>query len=181
MYFLKPIEQGLDVKFTGGIHRGCLRVQAATNGNINSVEDLARQTDRRPGMGTPPFIFANRVLSRMASIRLRKSPGLFFRPATWTRAAKRGSGRGGRFRADRHTAEARRQGRKLSPTRRRTMPYRDEYCCAVMVNGKFLANNPKAAAAATRALLKAAKWVQPIPPPPRGCRSRKSIWHRTPN
>src|SRR3954466_14274747 len=31
MYFLKPVEQGLDVKFTGGIHRGCLRVQAATN------------------------------------------------------------------------------------------------------------------------------------------------------
>src|SRR3977135_1354481 len=28
MYFLKPIEQGLDVKFTGGIHRGCLRGQA---------------------------------------------------------------------------------------------------------------------------------------------------------
>src|SRR5438034_9471768 len=27
MYFLKPVEQGLDVKFTGGIHRGCLRVQ----------------------------------------------------------------------------------------------------------------------------------------------------------
>src|ERR1044071_1890205 len=28
IFFLKPIEQGLDVKFTGGIHRGCLRVQA---------------------------------------------------------------------------------------------------------------------------------------------------------
>ena len=26
MYFLKPIEQGLDVKFTGGIHTGCLCV-----------------------------------------------------------------------------------------------------------------------------------------------------------
>src|SRR5881409_4445874 len=34
MYFLKPVEQGLDVKFTGGIHRGCLRVQAAANGEI---------------------------------------------------------------------------------------------------------------------------------------------------
>src|SRR5947207_12646727 len=33
------------------------------------------------------------------------------------------------------------------------MPYKDEYCCAVIVNGKFLAANPKAAAAATRALL----------------------------
>jgi NitT/TauT family transport system substrate-binding protein len=42
-------------------------------------------------------------------------------------------------------------------------PYQDEYCCAVVVNGKFLANNPKAAAAATRALLKGAKWVETNP------------------
>ena len=28
MLFLKPIEQGLDVRFLAGIHRGCLRVQA---------------------------------------------------------------------------------------------------------------------------------------------------------
>jgi NitT/TauT family transport system substrate-binding protein len=33
----------------------------------------------------------------------------------------------------------------------------------VVVNGKFLANNPKAAAAATRALLKGAKWVETNP------------------
>src|SRR3954463_10762734 len=39
MYFLKPIEQGLDVKFTGGIHRGCLRVQASTKGDIYKVQD----------------------------------------------------------------------------------------------------------------------------------------------
>src|SRR6201999_2112748 len=43
------------------------------------------------------------------------------------------------------------------------VPYKDEYCCAVVANGKFLANNPKAAAAATRALLKDAKWVQENP------------------
>src|SRR5207244_10828698 len=42
-------------------------------------------------------------------------------------------------------------------------PYKDEYCCAVIVNGKFLAANPKAAAAATRALLKGAKWVEANP------------------
>jgi NitT/TauT family transport system substrate-binding protein len=42
-------------------------------------------------------------------------------------------------------------------------PYKDEYCCAVAVNGKFLAKNPKAAAAATRALLKGAKWVETNP------------------
>src|SRR6202007_2184771 len=62
MYFLKPIEQGLDVKFTGGIHRGCLRVQATVNGKIKTVEDLRGKRIGVPGMGTPPFIFANRVL-----------------------------------------------------------------------------------------------------------------------
>ena len=62
MYFLKPIEQGLDVKFTAGIHRGCLRVQTAANGKIHSMEDLRGKRIGVPGMGTPPFIFANRVL-----------------------------------------------------------------------------------------------------------------------
>src|SRR5215469_14169508 len=62
MYFLKPVEQGLDVKFTGGIHRGCLRVQALTQGKINSISDLRGKRIGVPGMGTPPFIFANRAL-----------------------------------------------------------------------------------------------------------------------
>src|SRR5207237_8324344 len=62
MYFRKPIEQGLDVKFTGGIHRGCLRVQAGVNGNIKTVEDLRGKRISVPGMGTPPFMFASRVL-----------------------------------------------------------------------------------------------------------------------
>src|SRR6266498_5604239 len=62
MYFLKPIEQGLDVKFTAGIHTGCLRVQAAPNGPVNTVQDLKGKRIGVPGMGTPPFIFANRVL-----------------------------------------------------------------------------------------------------------------------
>src|SRR5215469_3618999 len=49
MYFLKPIEQGLDVKLTGGIHRGCLRVQAPPNGKINSIADLRGKRIGVPG------------------------------------------------------------------------------------------------------------------------------------
>src|SRR5262245_52140812 len=40
MLFLKPVEQGLDVRFLAGIHRGCLRVQAGAKSNIHTVEDI---------------------------------------------------------------------------------------------------------------------------------------------
>src|SRR4026208_2644750 len=61
MYFLKPIEQGLDVRFLAGVHRGCLRVQAGVKTNIHTIEDLKGKRIGVPGMGTPPFVFANRV------------------------------------------------------------------------------------------------------------------------
>src|SRR5678815_4982615 len=56
MYFLKPIEQGLDVRISAGIHTGCLRVQAPVNGKVHNVADLKGKTIGVPGMGTPPFI-----------------------------------------------------------------------------------------------------------------------------
>ena len=61
MLFLKPVEQGLDVRFLAGIHRGCLRVQAGMKTNIHTIEDLKGKRIGVPGMGTPPFVFANRV------------------------------------------------------------------------------------------------------------------------
>src|SRR5437867_3843033 len=61
MYFLKPIEQGLDVRFLAGIHRGCLRVQAGAKTNIHTIQDLKGKRIGVPGMGTPPLGFANRV------------------------------------------------------------------------------------------------------------------------
>src|SRR5436305_8802752 len=160
MYFLKPLEQGMDVKFTGGIHRGCLRVQAAARGNIRKVEDLRGKRIGVPGMGTPPFIFANRVLGTHGIDPSKEVTWLVFPAGELGLALDKGEVDAvadsepigsllladGKVRnvADQATDE----------------PYKDEYCCAVLVNGKYLSKNPKAAAAATRALLKGAKWVE---------------------
>jgi sulfonate transport system substrate-binding protein len=163
MYFLKPIEQGLDVKFTGGIHRGCLRVQAAKNGNINSIRDLRGKRIGVPGMGTPPFIFANRVLGANGI-----DPG---KEITWRVFPAGELG----LALDKGEVDAVADSEPIGSLlvaedkvknvadQAQDAPYKDEYCCAVIVNGKFLAANPKAAAAATRALLKAAKWVETNP------------------
>src|SRR5881398_1489563 len=163
MYFLKPIEQGLDVKFTGGIHRGCLRVQAGANSNISKIQDLRGKRIGVPGMGTPPFIFANRVLGANGI-----DPG---KEITWRVFPAGELG----LALDKGEVDAVAdsepigsllvaQGKvKNVSDQAQDPPYKDEYCCAVIVNGKFLAANPKAAAGATRALLKGAKWVEANP------------------
>src|SRR5689334_14802017 len=163
MYFLKPIEQGLDVKFTGGIHRGCLRVQASTKGNIRSIKDLRGKRIGVPGMGTPPFIFANRVLGANGIDAKKDVTWLVFPAGELGLALDKGE-------VD-AVADSEPIGSMLLAAGKvrniadqaKDSPYKDEYCCAVIVNGKFLTRNPKATAAATRALLKAAKWVETNP------------------
>src|SRR5437868_9599437 len=163
MYFLKPLEQGLDVKFTGGIHRGCLRVQAGVKSNIRTIEDLRGKRVGVPGMGTPPFIFANRVLGAHGIDASKEITWLVFPAGELGLALDKGE-------VD-AVADSEPIGSLLIAEGKvknvadqaQDAPYKDEYCCAVIVNGKFLKTNPKAAAAATRALLKAAKWVETNP------------------
>jgi NitT/TauT family transport system substrate-binding protein len=163
MYFLKPVEQGLDVKFTGGIHKGCLRVQASTKGNIQKIEDLRGKKIGVPGMGTPPFIFANRVLGAHGVDPSKEITWLVFPAGELGLALDKGE-------VDAVADSEPIGSLLLSDGKVRNVadqatdaPYVDEYCCAVLVNGKFLSKNPKAAAAATRALLKGAKWVETNP------------------
>lgn len=163
MYFLKPIEQGLDVKFTAGIHRGCLRVQAGVKSNIHSIEDLRGKRIGVPGMGTPPFVFANRVFGTHGIDAGKDITWKVFPAGELGLALDKGE-------VD-AVADAEPIGSLLlAEGKVRNIsdqavdqPYASEYCCEVIVNGKWLAANPKTAAAATRALLKGAKWVETNP------------------
>ncbi len=163
MYFLKPIEQGLDVRFTAGIHRGCLRVQGPVEGGVRTAAELRGKRIGVPGMGTPPFIFASRVLGNAGIDAKTEVQWKVFPAAELALALQKGEVDaiadsepiGTLFIA---------QGKVRNIADQATdAPYKDEYCCAVIVNGKYLAANRKAAAAATRALLKGAKWVETNP------------------
>jgi NitT/TauT family transport system substrate-binding protein len=163
MYFLKPIEQGMDVKFTGGVHRGCLRVQAGVNSDIHTVQDLRGKTIGVPGMGTPPFMFATRAIAAKGVDPSREIQWRVYPASELGLAVERGlvdavatSEPVGSLLLD--------SGKVRNVADQATdPPYRDEYCCAVLVNGKFLKKYPEASAAATRAILKAAKWVEANP------------------
>lgn len=163
MYFLKPLEQGLDIKFTGGIHRGCLRLQTTVNSPIKTVQDLKGKKIGVPGMGTPPFIFAYRVLGTKGLDASRDVSWLVYPAAELGLALEKGE-------VD-AIADSEPIGSMLVASGKvrniadqaTDYPYSEEYCCAVLANGAFIKRNPKATAGATRALLKAAKWVETNP------------------
>ncbi len=163
MYFLKPIEQGLDVRFTAGIHRGCLRLQGLTSSNVRSIEDLKGKRIGVPGMGTPPFIFANRVLMARGIDAGKEITWRVFPAGELGLALDKGDVDA--IADSEPIGSLLMAGGKLQnlADQGTDAPYNNEYCCAVLANGKFLASNPKAVAAATRAMLKAAKWVETNP------------------
>jgi NitT/TauT family transport system substrate-binding protein len=114
-------------------------------------------------MGTPPFIFANRVLGANGIDPSKEISWLVFPTGELGLALDKKE-------VD-AIADSEPIGSMLATQGKvrniadqaADAPYNEEYCCAVLVNGKFHALNPKGAAAATRALLKAAKWVEANP------------------
>jgi NitT/TauT family transport system substrate-binding protein len=167
MYLLKPIEQGLNVKITGGIHTGCLRVQAGIKSSIKSVGDLKGKTIGVPThIGSPPFLFASRTLVAQGI-----DPSPEKKDVTWLALPPDVLGKAiddGRVDAiatsDPIGTILLGKGKvKTIADQAVDAPYKDEYCCAAVVSGKLAARDPAAAAKLTRALLKGAKWVAENP------------------
>src|SRR5678815_3644280 len=163
MLFPQPGEQGLDVRFLAGIHRGRLRVQAGVKTNIHTIEDLKGKQIGVPGMGTPPFVFANRVFGTHGI-----DPG---KDITWKVFPAGELG----LAIDKGEIDAVADSEPIGSLliaegkvrniadQIMDAPYKDEYCCEVIANGKWVDANPDTAARATRALLKGAKWVETNP------------------
>jgi NitT/TauT family transport system substrate-binding protein len=136
MYLLKPIEQGLDVKITGGVHTGCLRVQAGAKSDIRTVEDLRGKRIGIPTMGSPPFLFTSRVLAAHGMDPRKDVEWVVVAPEVMGLALDNGQ-------VD-AVADSEPLGSILLAAEKvRTVadqaadpPYRDEYCCATVVSGQ---------------------------------------------
>jgi NitT/TauT family transport system substrate-binding protein len=162
-YLLKPIEQGVNVKITGGIHKGCLRIQAGIKTNIHSIADLRGKRIGVSTLGSPPMIFANRVFISHGLDVTKDVEWIVYPNDVLELALEKG-------RVDAVADSEPIGSLLLARNKVRNIvdqsvdaPYKDEYCCAIVVSGSLAKNNPAAAAKITRALLKAAKWVETNP------------------
>jgi NitT/TauT family transport system substrate-binding protein len=164
MYLLKPIEQGLDVKITGGIHSGCLRLQVGAKTDFKSVEELKGKRIGVPtAIGSPPFLFSSRVLKAHGMDPQKDVEWVVLAPEVLGLALDNGQ-------VDAVTNSEPIGSILLAQKKVRTiadsavdLPFRDEYCCATVVGGPFARRDPASAAKVTRALLKGARWVEENP------------------
>ncbi len=164
MYLLKPIESGLDVKITGGVHSGCLRVQAGVKSEIKSPRDLKGKRIGVPThLGSPPFLFTSRVLAANGMDPRKDVEWVVLPPDVLGLAVDKGQ-------VDAVCDSEPIGSILLAQGKVRTIadqaedpPYRDEYCCAVVVSGALAKRDPPSAAKVTRALLKGARWTEENP------------------
>ncbi len=73
--WLKPLEQGFDVKITAGTHGGCLRLLAPVDGSIAKLEDLKGKVVATADMASPDKNFFSILLARRGSIPSRMWSG----------------------------------------------------------------------------------------------------------
>ena len=163
MYVMKPMEQGLDAKITGGIHTGCLRLQVSVNSNIKSAKDLKGKKIGVPThLESPPNLFASRVLKAngIDPKNNHEITWIAYPEDVLVKALEHGAVDAIAVSDPIGTILVGMGLVRTIADQAEDPPYRDEYCCVVVVSGKLAKENPAAAAKVTRALLKASKWVQ---------------------
>ncbi len=163
MNYLKPISEGLDAKFTAGVHRGCLHILAPKDSAIKTAADLKGKRIGVPALGSSPWVFAVRVVGDQGYDYQKDVEWKPFPTPELKIALEKGQVDAIAL-ADPIAEILLTEGNVRSIVDQATdAPYKDEYCCVIVTSGKLVKNDPKTAAGITRAVLRAAKWIAANP------------------
>jgi NitT/TauT family transport system substrate-binding protein len=161
--WFKPIEQGMNVKLTAGIHTGCIKAVAPPASGIKTVADLKGKTVGVDAIGGGPMIALSIKLRQVGidpqkDVQWRAYPG-----PQLDQAIAKGEIQAYMTWDPFPTMDANDNNYTTLLDIHNDDPFINVDCCFVGVNGDLVKNNPAKAAAITRALLKAADWVAQNP------------------
>ena len=163
---LQPIENGLPIKFTTGVHTGCQKLLVPGNSDIKTVADLKGKNIGVPGLADAGTLITKRSLNAEGIDISDGSSEVTFTVFSRNDLAQALQNKAvdAIVLGDPQAAVAQDQYGLTALIDTATDPeYKDEYCCAAFVTSKLAEKNPKAAAAFTRAVQKASQWVQENP------------------
>jgi NitT/TauT family transport system substrate-binding protein len=160
--WLKPLQEGFDVKLAAGLHGGCLRLLATPTGGIKTIADLKGKAIGTSDLGSPDKNFFSIRLAQLGIDPTADVTWKVFPPDLLGAALKRGD------------VQAISGGDPLIWLQRKNLkltqiatnmdgPYAHRTCCVVGLRGSLLREQPYVANTLTRAILEGGRFVADHP------------------
>lgn len=163
---IQPLQNGLPVKLTAGLHTGCVRIVSRPGTGIDSVKDLKGKKIGVSGLADTATVIAQRAL-HMNHIGVTPD-NMEVEFVVVDRNSLPEVLKSGQVDAIAMTdpvgAIAEKQyGFQSILDTAKSPEFKDEYCCSAIVNAKFAQEHPDLAKGYTRAVMKAALYVSKHP------------------
>jgi NitT/TauT family transport system substrate-binding protein len=163
---VQPIANGLDVKISLGIHTGCQKVLVRPDSNIRTPADLKGKKIGTSGMASSGTVITQRYLAELGvgvTAENLEVEWVVFQSADLPLALERGQVDAIAV-GDPTAYIIENEGKGRVIINQATDDYlKDEFCCVLLLSSDFVKNHPQLAAKYTRAIQKAAAWVQEHP------------------
>jgi NitT/TauT family transport system substrate-binding protein len=150
--YLKPLEQGADIRVTAGLHGGCLRLVVGVNSGIKSYADLKGKTIGTNGVHNAPSPFFSVALAKSGVNPIKDVQWRTYVPAEFGPALERGEIQAVAA-IDPAPFVLVQQGKAVEIGSNMTGMFANMFCCAAGLSGKLVRDEPKVAAALTRGLM----------------------------
>lgn len=164
--FIQPLENGLPLKITSGMHTGCTKLLVKKESGIKSVADLKNKKIGVPGLADSATITTKRALARrnigVASNNLEVD-FLPFSSADLPAALNNDSVDAIAVSDPIATNAEEEYKLDVIIDTATDEEFKDEYCCVSFVSAELASKHPDLAAKFTRAVQKGSAWVQKHP------------------
>jgi NitT/TauT family transport system substrate-binding protein len=160
--WLKPLEQGFDVKLTAGIHGGCIRLLTTSASGINNVAALKGKAVGTFNMASPDRIFISVLASKRGLDPIRDIEWRTYPPDLLGVALQKGEIQA--FSSiDPLASILRDRDGLVEITNNLSDEFANRSCCVLGIRGSLTRSEPLVAAAITASLLEAQEWVATHP------------------
>lgn len=163
---IPQIDNGLEITFTAGIHTGCTKVYVKSDSNISSLADLKGKKIGIPGLGDSSVVALKRALYDLGigvSTDNLEVEWVVYSLTDLPLALENGAVDAAAMHDPVAYNAEEEYGFKKILDLSTDEKFANEYCCMAFVTSKLAEENPKAAAAFTRAMLKASAYVEANP------------------
>jgi NitT/TauT family transport system substrate-binding protein len=164
--FLQPVENGLPIKFTAGIHTGCIKIVAPKDSGIESPSDLKGKKIGVSGLAGAETIVTKRVLANEGISFDETNPEaefVVFNKNDLGQALENGAIDVIAMNDPIVSQFVEQYDLNVLVDTATSDEFSSEYCCASFVSNKLAEEHPEIAAAFTRAVLKASVYVNEHP------------------